>query len=129
MADVKKQRIRITFCFWLNKTAAETHRIIKTAFGEQALSQAVTFEWFKRFKVGRESVDDCKHSGRSYACTSPEMIAKVCEVILQDRRQTLHDVCNCVGLSQGDINAFYRINGDWLLHHDNAPAHISLVVR
>jgi len=21
------------------------------------------------------------------------------------------------------------MNGDWLLHHDNAPAHISLVVR
>ena len=34
------------------------------AFGEQALSQARTFEWFKRFKDGRESVEDDKHSGR-----------------------------------------------------------------
>jgi len=43
----------------LNKTAAETHRMPKEAFGEQALSHARTFEWFKRFKDGRESVEEC----------------------------------------------------------------------
>jgi hypothetical protein len=56
MADVKKQRICIKFCFKLNKTAAETHRMLKEAFGEQALSQATTFEWFKRF------IDGCERS-------------------------------------------------------------------
>ena len=64
MADVKEQRICIKFCFRLNKTAAETHRMLKEAFYEQALGQARTFEWFKRFKDGRESVEDSKHSGR-----------------------------------------------------------------
>jgi len=38
--------------------------MLKEAFGEQALNQARTFEWFKRFKDGRESVEDDKHSGR-----------------------------------------------------------------
>jgi truncated hemoglobin YjbI len=50
MVDVKKQRIWIKFCFKLNKTAAETHRMLKEAFGEQDLNQARTFEWFKCFK-------------------------------------------------------------------------------
>jgi hypothetical protein len=50
MVDVKEQRICIKFCFKLNKTAAETHRMLKEAFSEQALSQAGTFEWFTRFK-------------------------------------------------------------------------------
>ena len=98
---VKEQRTCIKFCFQLNKTAAETHRMLKEAFGEQALSQARTFEWFKCFKDGRESVEDDKHSGRPSTCTTPEMIAKVREVILEDRRQTIHDVCNRVGLSYG----------------------------
>jgi len=40
MADVKEQRICIKFCFKLNKTAAETHRMLKEVFGEQALNQA-----------------------------------------------------------------------------------------
>jgi len=101
MADVKEQRICIKFCFKLNKTAAETNRMLKEAFGEQALSQARTFEWFKRFKDGRESVEDRKHSGRLSTCTTPEMTAKVHEVILEDTRQTIHDVCNRVGLSYG----------------------------
>jgi len=86
MADVKEQRICIKFCFKLNVTAAETHRMLK-AFGEQALNQARTFELFKRFKNGRESVEDCKHSDQPSTCTTLEMIAKVHEVILEDRRQ------------------------------------------
>jgi hypothetical protein len=63
MVDVKKQRICIKFCFKLNKTAAETNRMLKEALGEQALIQAKTFDWFKHFKDGQESVDDRKHSG------------------------------------------------------------------
>ena len=75
--------------------------MLKEAFGEQALSQARTFEWFRLFKDGRESVENDKHSGRPSTCTTPEMIAEVLEVILEDRRQTIHDVCNRVGLSYG----------------------------
>ena len=62
-AGVKEQRICIKFCFKLNKTAAETHQMLKEAFDEQALSEERTFGWFKRFKDGRESVEDRKHSG------------------------------------------------------------------
>jgi len=56
--------------------------MLKEAFGKQALSQARTFEWFKCFKDGQESVEDRKHSGQPSTCTIPEMTAKVCEVIL-----------------------------------------------
>ena len=111
MADVKEQRICIKFCFKLNKTAAEIHQKLKEAFGEQALSQARTFEWFKRFKDGRVSVKDDKHSGQPSTCTTPEMIAKVREFILEDRRQTIHDVRNCIGLSYG---LYQRILADEL---------------
>ena len=88
MADVKEKRISIKFCLKLNKTAAETHRMLKEAFGEQALSQERTLEWFKLFKDGLESVEDRKHSGRPSTCTAPEMIVKVREVILEGRKQT-----------------------------------------
>jgi len=63
--------------------------MLKGAFGEQALIQARKFEWFKRFKDGRESVEDRKHSGQPSTCTSPEIIAKVREVILEDRLFTM----------------------------------------
>ena len=46
-------------------------------------------------------MEDDKRSGRPSTCTAPEMIAKVREVILEDRRQSIHDVCNHVRLSHG----------------------------
>jgi inorganic pyrophosphatase len=81
MADDKEQNIFIKFCFKLGKTAAETHRMLTEAFGEQALSQARTFEWFKHFKDGRKFVEDHKHSGQPSACPTPKMAVKVHEVI------------------------------------------------
>jgi hypothetical protein len=61
---LNEQRICIKFCFRLNKTAAEINRMLNKSFGEQALSQARKFEWFKNFKDGRESVEARKRSGR-----------------------------------------------------------------
>jgi hypothetical protein len=45
------------------KTAAETHRMLHEAFGDNALSQSKTFLWYKHFKDGRTSVDDDERSG------------------------------------------------------------------
>ena len=104
MADIKEQRICINFCFKLNRTAAETHRMLKEAFGEQALSQARTFEWFKRFKDGRESVEGRKHSGRPSTCRTLEVIAKVREVILEDRLSTIFVIV--LDCHTGHVNAF-----------------------
>ena len=88
----------------LKKTAAETHQILQEAFGENAMSQSKTFLWYKLFKDGRTSAaDDDERSGRASTSTTPENIAKVREAILADRRQTIPDVCEIVGLSYGTV--------------------------
>jgi hypothetical protein len=43
MADFKEQRICIKFCFKLKKTAAESHQMLKEAFGDNAMSQSKLF--------------------------------------------------------------------------------------
>jgi len=85
------------------KTAAETHRMLQEAFGDNAMSHSKDFLWYKRFKDGRTSVDDDEHSGRPSTSTTPENTAKVREAILADRRQNIHDVCEIVGLSCGTV--------------------------
>ena len=40
------------FCYHLEKTAAESHRILVEACGEHALGKSQCFEWFKKFKSG-----------------------------------------------------------------------------
>jgi len=78
--------------------------MLKEAFGVQALSQARTFECFKRFKDGRESVEDRKYSGRPSTCTTPEMIVKVREFILEDRLSTMF--VKALDSHTGHVNAF-----------------------
>jgi hypothetical protein len=46
MADLKEQRICVKFCFALGRTASETHEMLKTAFGDNAMGTTQTFEWF-----------------------------------------------------------------------------------
>jgi hypothetical protein len=47
----------------LGKSAAKSHQIIKQAFGDDALDQTQTYDWFNQFKNGRTSVDDDERSG------------------------------------------------------------------
>lgn len=103
MADFKEQRICIKSCFNLKKTAAETHRMLKEAFGDLAMSKSKTFLWYKRFKEGRTSIYDDERSGRPSTGVTLENIGKVRDIIRVDRRQTIHDVCDIVGMSYGTV--------------------------
>jgi len=48
------------------------------------------------FKDERASVDDDERSGRPSTNTTPENIANEREAILEDCRQTIHNVCEIV---------------------------------
>ncbi|PNF29661.1 hypothetical protein B7P43_G15773 [Cryptotermes secundus] len=101
MADLREQRVCIKFCFKLGKTAAETHQMLKQAFGENSLGQTKTYNWYKRFKNGRTLTDDHDRSGRPSTGKTPENVAKVRNLILQDHRLTIQDLYNTLGLSYG----------------------------
>jgi hypothetical protein len=101
MTDVKEQRICFIFCFKLGKTAAETQKMLKETFGDNALGLTQTYVWFKRFKNGRMSVDDDERSGRPSTGTTTENMAKAREAILGDRRRKIQGVCDIVKLSYG----------------------------
>jgi hypothetical protein len=58
MTDVKEQWICINFCFKLSKMAAETHKMLKKACGDNVLNQMQTYKWFTHFKDGWISVND-----------------------------------------------------------------------
>ena len=45
-------RRELIFCFYLKKTAAESHRLLREAYGERAPSLNTYKRWFRRFKSG-----------------------------------------------------------------------------
>jgi hypothetical protein len=61
MESVKEQKICVKFCVKVEKTAAETHNILREAYSDDTLSES-TYEWFRHFKNGRTSMDDDERS-------------------------------------------------------------------
>ena len=101
MDSIKEQRICIKFCYNLDKTATETHKMLKHAFGDKTMSQIACFKWFAKFKSGRQTVEDVSRPGRLVSITSVDNVNKIHQTIDKDRRQTIRDVARATNLSFG----------------------------
>ncbi|GFV37897.1 protein GVQW3 [Trichonephila clavipes] len=81
-----EQRIVVKFHFKLGKTATETYNLLKEVYGSECLSRARVFEWSKRFKDGRQDVEDDSRPGRPSTSKTDENVEKVASLIRSDRR-------------------------------------------
>ena len=70
--DTLEERYAIKFCFKLGKLLQKTYGMLQTAFRPSCMNRAWVFEWYKRFKEGRESVRDDERCGRSKEVNAPE---------------------------------------------------------
>ena len=75
--------------------------MIQQAFGDQSLSCEQVFQWHARFKTSRTSVDEDEHTGRTTSCITPETVARIQELVRQDRRRTIHAIAEEVGIGYG----------------------------
>ncbi|GFY31172.1 protein GVQW3 [Trichonephila clavipes] len=89
MCENTDQRICIKFCFKLGKTGTKTYKMMKTEFGNEAMSRARVFEWSRPFKNGRQSVNSDPRSGRPSTSRNEDKIAQVKAVVRSDRRLTV----------------------------------------
>ncbi|PNF37233.1 hypothetical protein B7P43_G00377 [Cryptotermes secundus] len=143
------QRICIKFCVKNEIKCYKVCEMLTKAYGESVMSKTRVYEWYKRFQDGREDVADDERPGRPSTSTTDENVEKVKAMIMNDRRITIREVADDVGISIGSCHEIFsnvlvqrRLreairkkrpdlwkNNSWLLHHDNAPAHTSLLVR
>jgi hypothetical protein len=65
------------------------------------LESTQVFQWHAWFKTSRTSVDDDEYTGRPTSCTTPETAARIQEFVRQDRRRTIHDITEEVGIGFG----------------------------
>jgi len=105
MSAEQEQRVFIKFCVKQGRNGAETFEMLRTAFGEQCLSRGRIFEWHRRFKEGRDSVDDNPRSGRPTTSKTDDCVARVRELILANRRLTIRELSVEVGVSYGTCQA------------------------
>ncbi|GFV26861.1 protein GVQW3 [Trichonephila clavipes] len=89
MCENTDQRICIKFCFKVGTMGTETYEMMKTAFGEEAMSHAPVFEWLRRFMEGRQSVNSDPCSGRPSTSRNEDKIAQVKAMVHSDRCLTV----------------------------------------
>ncbi|KAG5321996.1 MOS1T transposase, partial [Acromyrmex heyeri] len=122
MCDEKhEQRINVKFLVKLKKTPTKCYKLLKEAYGENSLSRARVFEWYKRFSEGRESIEDDQHPGRPVSVSTPQTVIKINEIMI-----------NCQKILRERVrkkrSELWK-NKSWILHQDNAPAHNALSVK
>ncbi|KAJ8940907.1 hypothetical protein NQ318_017498 [Aromia moschata] len=77
MLSVKReQRVNLKFLVKLGKTLTEAYAMLKEVYGNEGLSRSQVFEWFKRFKEGRETTEDDPRPGRPSTSQTDENIEK-----------------------------------------------------
>ena len=76
-----EQCVNVKFCVKLGKSATETYDLLKKVYGNEFLSRTQIFEWFKRFKEGREEIRDDQCPGRPSTSKRDANIEKVGEIV------------------------------------------------
>ena len=87
----------------LGKSPTETNQLLSEAYGTQTLSRTRVFEWHKRFRDGRQEVEDEVRDGRPTTATSPEMIEAIQDTIAGDQRLSVKQVAATVGISKSSV--------------------------
>jgi len=76
----------INFFFLQGNAPKEIHAILRETLRERASSYATVKNWVAQFKCGDFSTWDAPRPGRPKTVITPEIIDKIHELILEDRR-------------------------------------------
>ena len=86
-----EQCINMKFCFKLQKSAKETHEMLKLVYGDAAVTMKMVYKWFKWFRNGCESVEDEERSQRPSTSETQENVERLSKMIQSNRRLTIRD--------------------------------------
>ncbi|XP_064476560.1 protein GVQW3-like [Ornithodoros turicata] len=118
-----EQRIVIEFLVNEGVKSSEIHRRLQAQYGHDTLSHSKAFEWCKRFRDGRTSVqEDPGRGGTEPSVRVPENIQLVERLTLKDRRITCLELARKTDLSVGTLNTiihehlqFRKVSSRWVL--------------
>ena len=104
MSEFVEQKSAIKFCLRNEISLAETFRMLQKAFDGLTMSQKNVYRWYKDFKESRERVDDLDRPGRSSTSTDKQHVNQIKELMHKNRRLTIRDLADIIGISRGSLN-------------------------
>ncbi|XP_060833661.1 protein GVQW3-like [Rhopalosiphum padi] len=104
MPDEKiQQRINLKFLVKLGKSATESFNLLTEVYGDSVLSRPRVFEWHKRFREGREEVEDNQRVGRPCSSKTNDNISKINEIVRKDRRLSIRMIAEMVNINKETV--------------------------
>lgn len=136
LTPVQEQRVVMKFLLKEGSKPAEIYRRLSCVFGEQTVARSSVFEWCKRFREGRESIEDEPREGRPKSVITSEAIHSVEKVVLDDRRVTVREVAMATGISKSSVDIiirdylnFHKVSCRWVpkqLNFDQKAARVAI---
>ena len=94
-----EQRINLKFLVRLGKAPAEALKLLQEVYGDDTVSRPCLFEWHRRFKEGREEVQDDHKNGRLSTSRTDENVERVRQKLRSDRRLTVRMIAYQLGMN------------------------------
>jgi len=82
----------------------EPFQMLQQAYGEDCLSHTQCHEWYQHLTSGRTSIEDDPKSGRPSTSMDDDHVEKVRAVIHQNRRLTVCEVAEEVGICESSCH-------------------------
>ena len=96
-------RMLIKHYFLRGKSIKETEEQLAKYCKESTPSHSMIHKWFTEFRCGRISTSDAERPGRPKEVTSIEMIDKIHNIVLKDRRLKLREISKTVKILVGRV--------------------------
>lgn len=94
-----EKRAVIKYFYLKGFTPKEIKEEMDSTLGDSSPSYSMVKQWVAELKMGRTSTSDERRSGRPVEVTTPEMIEKIHQIVLEDRRLKVHEIAEICGIS------------------------------
>jgi len=98
-------RTNIKFLVNLGWKGSQIIDALQTVYGDHTPQKTSIYKWIERFKNGRESVQDDEGRGRPTTSKNFENICAVKNLIEVDRRLTVYQIAESLGISVGSAHS------------------------
>ena len=98
-----EQRIYFKFCIENGISRAKSLKMLQKSYSESTLSKTRAYEWYSAFKNGRDVVEDLPRFGRPSTSSTEVNIAKVKEMVTENRHLSLREIATELSVSQKSI--------------------------
>lgn len=108
----------LLYFFTTKKSAAESHRLLVEAYGEQAFSDNMCRRWFRQFEEGLFDVEDAQREGRPKKFEDEKLQA----LLDEDNKQTQQELAEALNVDQSVVSrrlhgmGMIQKLGNWIPH-------------